>query len=140
MAASQSSVPPPPDAGGFAALSDAALEVADDDPATTLPASGTSEVPFVVDKPIDAVRVSDAPAPGWNVTLIVQLPLFGRNVIPGQVDAVTRKSAASPPDAIVTALLVAKTRSAVPAFVMVAVALALLPTAVAAKIGPLAGE
>ena len=140
MAASQSSVPPPPDAGGFAALSDAALEVADDDPATTLPASGTSDVPLAVVRPIEAVRVSDAPATGWNVTLIVQLPLFGRSVIPGQVDAVTRKSAASPPDAIVTALLVAKTRSAVPAFAMVTVALALPPTAVAAKIGPLAGE
>lgn len=107
--------------------------------ATTLPASGTSDDPVAVARLIDAVRVSEVPAAGWNVTLTVQLPLFGRSVVPGQLDDVTRKSAASPPEAIVAALFVANTRSAVPVLLIVAVALAVAPTAVAGKMGPLAG-
>jgi hypothetical protein len=130
------SAPPPPALGGFAALVGGVAVAAC---ATTEPATGTSEVAVVVVTPIDAVRVKDVPACGSKVTLIEQLPLFGCRVAPGQVDAVMRKSAASPPLAIVIALFVTKTRSPVPVFVIVTVDDAVAPTDVAGKIGPLAG-
>ncbi len=95
--------------------------------------------PVAFPSPIEAVRVRFAPAAGVNVTLMVQLPEFGLSVVPAQLVAVTRKSAVSPPLAIVTALLVWNTSGAVPALVMVTVWLLLAPTAVAGKIGPLAG-
>lgn len=130
------SAPPPPDVGGFAALVGGVVTAAC---ATTEPATGMREVADVVVTPIDAVRVKDVPACGWKVTLIEQLPLFGCSVTPGHVDAVMRKSAASPPLAIVMALFVTKTRSPVPVFAIVTVDDAVAPTDVAGKIGPLAG-
>jgi len=90
--------------------------------------------------PIAAVRVSEDPAAGVKLTLIVQLPLFGASVMPGQVDDETRKSAASPPVASVTALFVANVSGAVPLFLIVTVALVVAPTAVAAKMAPPLGE
>lgn len=128
--------PPPPVLGGFAALpvGDAAAATA------TEPAIGTSDVPVVVVSPIAAVRVSEVPAAGVKLTLIVQLPLLGASVIPGQVDDDTRKSAASPPVASVTALFVAKVSGAVPVFLIVTVVLAVAPTTVPGKMAPPLGE
>lgn len=124
--------PPPPELGGFAEPVGGAAPI-------TGPVNGTSEVPVVVVRPIDAVRVSEAPTVGAKATSIVQVPMFGRSVTPRQVEAVTRKSAASPPVAIVTALLVTKMRSAVPTFEIVTVEEDVAPIAVAGKIGPLTG-
>jgi len=97
-------------------------------------------VVVVVASPTEAVRVSEEPAVGVKVTLIVQLPELGCSVVAGQLDVATRKSAASPPVAIVTALLVANVSAAVPVLRIVTVALAEAPIAVAGNIAPPVGE
>lgn len=106
------------------------------EPAPTVPLIGTTEVPALCAIFIDALRVVAAPAAGWKDTLIVQLPWLGCSVMPGQFDEVTRKSAASPPLAIVTALLVLKTRLAVPVLVIVTTAVDVAPTAVPENTAP----
>ena len=106
----------------------------------TEPCIGTSEALVVVAIPIDAVRVSDAPAAGANVAVIVQLPLLAASVLPGlHVADAMLKSAASPPVAIVTALFIANVSGAVPVLRIVTVAFAEVPTAVAVNIAPPVG-
>jgi hypothetical protein len=136
MTAGHGSAPPPPELGGLADPVGGAAAAGTE----TEPCIGTSEVLVVVAIPIDAVRVSDAPAAGVNVAVIVQLPLLGASVLPGlQVADAIRKSVASPPVAIVTALFIANVSGAVPVLRMVTVAFDEAPTAVAIKIAPPVG-
>jgi hypothetical protein len=136
MTAAHGSAPPPPELGGLADPVGGAAAAGTE----TEPCIGTSEVLVVVAIPIDAVRVSDAPAAGVNVAVIVQLPLLAASVLPGlHVADAMRKSVASPPVAMVTALFVANVSGAVPVLRIVTVAFDEAPTAVAVNIAPPVG-
>ena len=138
-ATSQSSAPPPPTPAVFAALVGLVGGVAAAG-TDTEPARGTSEVPLVVARPIDAVRVNGCARGRLEGHTDRAVSASGCSVNPGQLDAVMRKSVTSPPEAIVTASFVAITRSPVPTLVIVTVAVAVAPTAVPGNIGPLAAH